>query len=352
MTPGEGLIGSLLGSVGTVVQSVTPIVVIDLVSGQNPPTTPVSSGSQGGSTSGTSSSGSDGAAGSTGDPVSNVTEPVGTTVTEGTILLNRTLPTPVLNTLPTPVSSSPAPGSTSEASSGSSADKAELDPNSSQDEKPGAPEQAVLLTGSPTLVVGSLETAPGIPMTAIAPQGLTFGNGIGLAQNPGTLLPGSVILTALNGQDSWAGAPTGLGQAMLSTWPQGTPWWSLSGSSELPATGNGLVGPRAEVMATGEEASPLLTAASAELDALLPLSSGLVQAADDLGAMERAFQEFLSGLAELRQTMSSWLARVGPLPWVLMGLAVAATVYDEASRRRWRLPRKAEVTPATPAGVD
>jgi len=90
---------------------------------------------------------------------------------------------------------------------------------------------------------------------------------------------------------------------------------------------------RAE-LAQGEAESAILEVEPTDLASLAPVSAGLVNAADDLGALDRAFQEFLEGLSELRQTLGNWLVRLGPTPWVLMGLAVSVTLSQEIARRR------------------
>jgi len=71
-----------------------------------------------------------------------------------------------------------------------------------------------------------------------------------------------------------------------------------------------------------------------DLSAPAPVSSSLLNAADDLGALDRAFQDFLAGLGDLSQTLTGWLVRIGPLPWVLMGVAMALTLQEEIARRR------------------
>lgn len=53
----------------------------------------------------------------------------------------------------------------------------------------------------------------------------------------------------------------------------------------------------------------------------------------NLAAMETALRQFLEQLDELGRQAGGWLADVGPLPWLLMGLAVAAALHEGVRRR-------------------
>jgi hypothetical protein len=210
-------------------------------------------------------------------------------------------------------------------------------------EKEAGPGQAGLANAA----VSAPANALAIPAYWSNPQNFGPGTGTGLPLNQASLplVPQSVSVP--NGQEGWAGqeyhtaGALGLQQALLSTFSAANRWWYLSGAAGDTADGYPLVesaqGALPDQLATpdqGEEATPVPTRQPADLTALTPLSSGLLNASDDLGALERAFQEFLDGLVDLRQAMTSWLGRVGPLPWVLMGLAVAVTAYEEVARRR------------------
>jgi len=67
---------------------------------------------------------------------------------------------------------------------------------------------------------------------------------------------------------------------------------------------------------------------------LLPGSSDLLNSADDLAALKRAFQEFLDGLANLGQSLGGWLAHLEPVPGILMGLTTLVTLHEKTSADR------------------
>lgn len=186
----------------------------------------------------------------------------------------------------------------------------------------------------------TMSGSPALLTNAAALQNLPFGNVTAFIQNRSPYLPSSPSLSAGLSQDSWVGGSVGLGQAMLSSLPPGMSWRNLVGAAG-PGTGRGVDfdrtvsavrAQRAELTPGEQEEVP--SELAADLSSLAPLSSGLLHATDDLGALERAFQDFLDGLVDLRQTMCGWLGRLGPLPWVLMGLAVAVTLHEQTSRRR------------------
>ncbi len=350
------------GLLGTLLTTVT-----NLVGGQQNPPTTSGSGSPSPSTGGTGSGGSTAVVSSDQETLTSVAEQVPVTVTEGTSLLNNSASNQELVLSSSPGSTT-ASGSTSGLSSTVGEEKASVVPTApvepSEPQAEGGQEagssglvagvgteqQPTMLSLTSWSLAGSLGTAPGIPMTALASSGVPSGNGSGLPVNQSAYLPGSMNLLAGSASDSWAGATMGPGQAMLSSWPQGMGWWSLSGSAQEAS--NGLRDLRAEMMASGEESPALVTESVVEQEPLAPQSAGLVQAGDDLGAMERAFQDFLTELAELRQAVTSWLGQVGPLPWVLMGLAVTATVCEETARRRRHGPRSARFPQGAPLGMD
>jgi len=60
----------------------------------------------------------------------------------------------------------------------------------------------------------------------------------------------------------------------------------------------------------------------------------LNQGAEDLAGLNNLFEAFLTDLSGALRTLQGWLARVGPLPWILMGLAVCALGCEYAARRR------------------
>jgi hypothetical protein len=68
---------------------------------------------------------------------------------------------------------------------------------------------------------------------------------------------------------------------------------------------------------------------------LSPESCGLLgDGGADLSAMERALQLFLDRLATMPDELGGWLARLGPLPWVLMGIAAAGAGQELVRRRK------------------
>jgi hypothetical protein len=68
-----------------------------------------------------------------------------------------------------------------------------------------------------------------------------------------------------------------------------------------------------------------------------PESTGLlVGGSADLNAMERALQQFLNQVAALPGEVSGWLNRVGPVPWVLVGVAIAGLGHELGRRRKKR----------------
>jgi hypothetical protein len=72
---------------------------------------------------------------------------------------------------------------------------------------------------------------------------------------------------------------------------------------------------------------------------LAPESAGLLPDAgsSDLSAVERALQQFLDQLAALPQDFGDWLNRLGPVPWVLMGLAVSGLSHELLRRKHRQL---------------
>jgi hypothetical protein len=70
-------------------------------------------------------------------------------------------------------------------------------------------------------------------------------------------------------------------------------------------------------------------------EALSPEGCGLLgDGGADLSAIERALQLFLDRLAAMPGEFSSWFTRLGPLPWVLMGLAAAGAGQELVRRRK------------------
>jgi hypothetical protein len=74
---------------------------------------------------------------------------------------------------------------------------------------------------------------------------------------------------------------------------------------------------------------------SSTLGSLTPEASGLADPHPqfDTAALERALQRFLDQYGELHQDLAGWLARLGPLPWALIGIALAS-VGVALNRRR------------------
>jgi hypothetical protein len=117
-------------------------------------------------------------------------------------------------------------------------------------------------------------------------------------------------------------------------------WWAALGANPTPLSGDAdadaldraLQEPRSGLVegtdptALGKETGGMFNLAAA--------SSRLLEAVGDLEALDRAFQDFLEGMGDLRQTLTGWVARVGPTPWLLMGLALTLTVHEEILRRR------------------
>jgi hypothetical protein len=122
--------------------------------------------------------------------------------------------------------------------------------------------------------------------------------------------------------------PTGSSQTLdnlLAEPAQAQTWqWLVGGEEEANAE-------------TATETAPDLLASASLNDLALPSSTGLLAdaAPADLAALDRALGQFLDQLAGLRQELTGWLARVGPLPWVLLGAALAVTAH-ELFRRRLR----------------
>jgi len=132
------------------------------------------------------------------------------------------------------------------------------------------------------------------------------------------------------------------------TFPQDTPTQgnrrnvSASGQEFLPETNqNPVTGTSGRTrVATGEEAEQV-PAPTVEQDSeatLNPMTSDLIDAGNNLGALERALQNFREGLASLPRVLGSWLTHSGPLSWSLMGLALTATGVEMVSQ--WRNKRK------------
>ena len=81
--------------------------------------------------------------------------------------------------------------------------------------------------------------------------------------------------------------------------------------------------------------------------ALLPVSGTMTSANEmplasataDLGAIDQALNAFLHDIDELAATLKDWLLRLGPMPWIIMGLAVTMSIATTA-RQRWRKLRR------------
>lgn len=65
----------------------------------------------------------------------------------------------------------------------------------------------------------------------------------------------------------------------------------------------------------------------------------LAGATTDVGAIDQALSAFLQDLDALVGTLKDWLLQLGPLPWIVMGLAVTMTTATIA-RQRWRKLRQ------------
>lgn len=64
-----------------------------------------------------------------------------------------------------------------------------------------------------------------------------------------------------------------------------------------------------------------------------PQAQGLADAgAVDQSALDQAFTDFLNSLTDLERTLTGWLAQLGPLPWILMGLALVGTACGAMRR--------------------
>ncbi len=139
---------------------------------------------------------------------------------------------------------------------------------------------------------------------------------------------------------SLPGSSLGFGLGQERTFATGSSSWApLQAGQRLSAELLGsepadLVLQQSADLLQSEEGSAVLGEQQVDLASLTPVSSGLLPATDDLGALDRALQDFLSGLTDLRQSLTSWLTQLGPTPWILMGLALVATVSQEVARRR------------------
>src|SRR5204863_7692897 len=72
-----------------------------------------------------------------------------------------------------------------------------------------------------------------------------------------------------------------------------------------------------------------------------PRTTGAVveDAAVDAPALAQAFNDFLNSLEDLERELTGLLARLGPVPWALMGLALVGTAYGTIKRRQLRRGR-------------
>jgi len=77
----------------------------------------------------------------------------------------------------------------------------------------------------------------------------------------------------------------------------------------------------------------------AEFASASPQSAGLLTDASpfDLASLEAALQQALDQVADLGRQVQSWLAQLGPVPWVCLGLAVTAAAWELCRRRREQL---------------
>lgn len=57
------------------------------------------------------------------------------------------------------------------------------------------------------------------------------------------------------------------------------------------------------------------------------------------GAYQEALSQFLSELEGLAQSLRDWLMALGPMPWIVMGLAVCASLQS-VIRQQWQLLRR------------
>ena len=78
------------------------------------------------------------------------------------------------------------------------------------------------------------------------------------------------------------------------------------------------------------------TPADDDNEAFPPDTSSLLSDAPpfDLAAMDRALQQFLEPLDDLRDNVGALVGNVGLVPWAFMSLAVAAALFEIARRRR------------------
>ncbi len=183
---------------------------------------------------------------------------------------------------------------------------------------------SVLSNGSQGAGAGNAGLAPN--------QNLFTGTSLAFTQGaPSSALP--LVNAPLAGSNSFLGQS---GQSPLMSGPG----WGLALAGGGIARGAGLIEAgdvaiqehQAE-MARSQQEPGTLEAQPAEYVTPAPVSAGLLNASDDLRALDAVFRDFLEGLSDLRLTMGNWLVRLGPAPWIGMGLAVTAVVSGEVARR-------------------